>query len=399
MQRPIPLVDLASVHRAIAPELDDAWRRVVNAGRFVGGEFVDSFEAEWAAYCGTSHCVGVSDGTAAIELALRALGIGAGDEVIVPTNTFIATWEAVAAVGATPVGVDVDPATLLITADTVLAAHTPRTAAVIAVHLYGQPVDMDAINRVAGRLNLAVIEDAAQAHGATWNGRRTGGLGDIGCFSFYPSKNLGAMGDGGAVVTNRADVAARIRSLANHGRVESSPDAHVAVGSNHRLDALQAAILSVKLPHLDRWNERRRLVVERYGRALAGSEAQLVTVVPGATSVHHLAVAEVPNRSVVRRELAAAGIGTGVHYAIPCHLQPAFRHLPKVRLPVAEAAAERILSLPLSPLMDEADVDRVAANLLASLTGDEGASASVPFTPPRGSAARPAHRPLAGQVL
>ena len=203
----IPLVDLDALHAEIAAELNEAWHRVTATNHFVGGALVEKFEAEWAAYCGVSDCVGVSDGTAALKLALQALGIGPGDEVIVPANTFIATWEAVTAVGARPVAVDVDPATLLITGEAVMAAVTGRTAAVIAVHLYGQPVDMDAINKVGRRVGIAVIEDAAQAHGATWRGRRAGGLGDIGCFSFYPSKNLGALGDAGAVTTNRTDIA------------------------------------------------------------------------------------------------------------------------------------------------------------------------------------------------
>lgn len=367
MTQSIPLVDLAPLHREVADGLDTAWRAVTRSGRFVGGEFVEQFEAQWAAFCGVDHCVGVSDGTAAIELALRALGIGAGDEVIVPANTFIATWEAVAAVGATPVPVDVDPDTLLMTASAVLAAHTPRTAAAIAVHMFGQPVDMDELSRVAARLNIALIEDAAQAHGATWRGKRAGSLGDIGCFSFYPSKNLGALGDGGAVVTRRADLAARVRSLGNHGRVETSPDEHVLVGSNRRLDAIQAAFLSVKLPRLDAWNDARRGLVDRYRGHLAGTAARMVRLSPNAVSANHLLVVEVPQRSALRKALAAEGIATGIHYAIPCHLQPAFAHLPRSHLPVAEAAAERILSLPLSPHMSAADVDRVGATLVAEL--------------------------------
>ena len=252
-------------------------RRVVDGSAFIGGEAVDRFEAEWAAYCGTRHCVGLSDGTAALELALAALGIGPGDEVIVPANTFIATVEAVAAVGAVPVMIDVDPATLLMTGEAVRAACTPRTAAVIAVHLYGQPVDMDAIRAVAEPAGIAVIEDAAQAHGATWRGARAGSLGHVGCFSFYPGKNLGAFGDAGGVVTDDAELAQRIRCLANHGRPRGAAEQHVLMGQNHRLDGLQAAILSVKLRRLDAWNAARRRLAQslRRGPARAAGRARV----------------------------------------------------------------------------------------------------------------------------
>jgi dTDP-4-amino-4,6-dideoxygalactose transaminase len=359
----IPFLDLSAMHAEVGAELEEAWRRVTSTGKFIGGEFVDRFENEWAAFCGTAHCVGVSDGTAALELALRALNVGFGDDVIVPANTFIATWEAVVAVGARPVPVDVDPHTLLMNADRVAAAYTPSTAAVIAVHLYGQPVDMDAINRVAARLGIAVIEDAAQAHGATWHGVRAGGLADIGCFSFYPGKNLGAFGDAGAVVTNRLDVAERIRSLSNHGRRADAADRHIYVGGNHRLDGLQAAILSVKLGRLEQWNQARQRVARRYSEILANVAVEPVEIAPGAVSSHHLQVVQVADRDRVRRLLAVAGIATGIHYAVPCHRQAAFAEFAARQLPVAEAAAGRVLSLPMFPTMTDRQVERVGAAL------------------------------------
>ena len=224
MKAKVPFLDLAAMHADLAKELNEAWRRVSTSAKFVGGEFVDRFEESWAAYCGAKYCVGVSDGTSALELALRALGTCPGDEVIVPANTFIATWEAVIAVGARPVAVDVDPWTLLMTAEAIEVARSKRTVGVIAVHLFGQPANMDLINRTAKRAGLWVVEDAAQAHGATWRGKRVGSLADVGCFSFYPGKNLGAFGDAGAVVTNHAYVADCIRSLANHGRHANAAD-------------------------------------------------------------------------------------------------------------------------------------------------------------------------------
>lgn len=363
----VPFLDLAAMHAELRPELDEVWHRVVDGSAFIGGEAVERFEAEWAAYCGARHCVGVSDGTAALELALAALGVGPGDEVIVPANTFIATVEAVAAVGATPVLIDVDPATLLMTAEGVEAALSPRTAAVIAVHLYGQPVDMDSINAVAGAAGIAVIEDAAQAHGATWRGARAGSLGTVGCFSFYPGKNLGAFGDAGGVVTNERGLAERIRCLANHGRPRGAAERHVLMGRNHRLDGLQAAILSLKLRRLDTWNAARRTAARLYAEALRGLPMQPVAIRPGAVSSHHLAVVLAPDRDELRRQLAAEGIGTGIHYAVPCHLQPACAAYPARSLPVVEAAAGRLLSLPMHPALSQADIAKVASALARAL--------------------------------
>ncbi len=359
----VPFLDMHAMHREILRELDAAWTEIAHNARFIGGVAVQRFEQEWASYCGTEHCVGVSDGTAAIKLALDALGIGRGDEVIVPANTFIATWEAVVAVGAAPKPVDVDPQTLLMTAEGIANAIGPRTAAIIAVHLFGQPMNMDAISKVAARAGIAVIEDAAQAHGATWKGRRAGSMSTIGCFSFYPGKNLGAFGDAGAVVTNDLTLADRIRSLANHGRQANAPQRHIYPGSNHRLDALQAAVLSVKLPRLDGWNERRRRAATRYRELLAGLAIDFPSVASGAVSNFHLAVLQVPDRDRVQSNLAKEGIATGIHYAIPCHRQPAFSRFAKLSMPVAEKAASSMLSLPMFPHLSEVQMQRVATAL------------------------------------
>ena len=361
----VPFLDLAAMHADLVPAFDAAWRDVIGTSRFIGGPEVEAFEAEWAAHCGTRHCVGVSNGTVAIELALAALGIGRGDEVVVPTNTFIATAAAVVAVGATPVFADVDPATLLLTPGTIAPRLTERTVAIIAVHLYGQPADMDAINALAARRGLCVIEDAAQAHGATWRGRPAGSLSRIGCFSFYPGKNLGAFGDAGAVVTDDAALAERIRVLSNHGRSQGDPYRHDTVGGNERLDALQAAMLRVKLRSLEGWNEARRRAAALYVEELAGLPVRLVEVVPEARSSHHLAVIRSPERDALRTALADAGIGTGIHYPIPCHMQAPFRTAAQPSLPVAEQAAGEILSLPMYPHLTAAQVREVAAAIAA----------------------------------
>ena len=356
----VPFLDLAAMHAELAPAFDTAWRDVIGTSRFIGGPEVEAFEAEWAAYCGTRHCVGVSNGTTALELALAALGIGRGDEVVVPANTFIATAAAVATVGATPVFADVDPATLLLTPATIAAQLTERTAAIIPVHLYGQPADMDAINALAARRGLCVIEDAAQAHGATWRGRPAGSLSRVGCFSFYPGKNLGAFGDAGAVVTDDAALAGRIRALSNHGRSQADPYRHDTLGGNGRLDALQAAVLRVKLRSLDAWNAARRRAAALYAEELAALPVRLVEVVPEAESSHHLAVIRSPERDALRAALAEAGIGTGIHYPIPCHLQAPFRAADRPPLPVAEQAAGELLSLPMYPQLSAVQVRQVA---------------------------------------
>jgi dTDP-4-amino-4,6-dideoxygalactose transaminase len=370
----VPFLDVAAMHAEVEAELDFAWRQVSRSGRFIGGAFVERFETAWADYCGVTHCVGVASGTAALQLALEALGIGPGDEVILPANTFFATAEAVLAAGATPAFVDVDPATLLMTAAGVAAAITPRTAAVIAVHLYGQPVDMDALERVAEAAGIVVLEDAAQAHGATWRGRRAGSMSRVGCFSFYPGKNLGALGDAGAVVTNDRVLAERVRSLSNHGRPGDRQDGHyqhVRVGGTHRLDALQAALLSAKLPHLEAWNAGRRRAARLYEQALAELPLEPVRTAEGAISSHHLAVVQLSGRDNVRRHLGEDGIDTAVHYPTPCHLLPALASGSSPKLPVVERAAGRIMSLPMFPHLTDSAVARVADAIGRALTTSE----------------------------
>lgn len=353
----IPFLDLAGVHAELREELNLAWKSVLAHARFVGGPEVERFEEEFAAYCQAAACVGVANGTDALELILAAVGIGRGDEVIVPGNTFVATAEAVCAVGARPKFLDVDPETLLVIPDAVSAAITRRTVAVIGVHLFGQMVDIHQLARVADRHGVAFIEDAAQAHGARFAGSRAGSVGTAAAFSFYPGKNLGALGDGGAVVTNDPALAARVRRLANHGRSTTDRHWHDLRGRNSRLDSLQAAMLSAKLAKLDVDNARRRSVMQRYRAGLPAS-CPLVAVAPDAEPVYHLAVILTAQRALLCDALSKAGIGWGVHYPTPCHQQPAFAEFHEA-LPVVEWAAERILSLPLSPTLRNVDVARV----------------------------------------
>ncbi len=367
----IPFTDLAAMTREVRASIDDEWARLLASSRFIGGETVEQFERAWAGYCGVAHAVGVGNGTDALQLTLTALGIGAGDEVIVPANTFVASAEAVVLTGAQPRFADVSPQTLLLTPGTVEAAITPRTAAVIVVHLYGQMPDMDAISRVAGKAGLAIVEDAAQAHGATWCGRRAGSVGQAGCFSFYPGKNLGAFGDAGAVVTQNADLAVRIASLRDHGRTAGSHYRHDLVGTNSRMDALQAAVLTAKLARLDAWTQARRSVAARYRSALASGPAPLVEEAPGARGVYHLAVTRVAERARVQWRLAEKGIETGVHYPQPCHRQAAYERFATTPLPVAEAAARQVLSLPMFPHMTDEQVARVCDEVRQALTAKE----------------------------
>jgi len=358
----VPFLDVAGVTGLVAEELTLAWKAVTTHGRFVAGPEVELFEAEFSGYCGVASCVGVGNGTDALELIFAALGIGDGDEVIVPGNTFVATAEAVCRAGARPRFVDVLPDTLEVDPDAVAAAVGPRTAAVVAVHMFGQPADVDRLRAVTDRHGLALVEDAAQAHGARFAGRRTGGLGQAAAFSFYPGKNLGALGDGGAVVSDDAALTARIRSLANHGRSATGWHEHDLLGRNSRLDTLQAAVLSAKLRHLDAHNAARRALMRRYRAGLPAGCVPLA-VHPLAEPVHHLAVVQVPDRDVVTAALDAAGIGWGLHYPVPCHRQPAFAGFADAPLPVVEKAAGRILSLPMSPTLAAASVDRVCAVL------------------------------------
>ncbi len=361
---PVPFLDLGALHDEVRNELDEAWRDITDASAFVGGPWLTRFEQEFADYCGTRYCVGVANGTDALILALRAAGIGPGQEVVLPANTFIATAEAVLAVGADPVFTDVDPDTLLMTGAHLEAALTPRTAAVLPVHLYGQPVNMDDIGDVARHYNLLVVEDAAQAHGATWHGRRAGGFGRLAAFSFYPGKNLGALGDGGAVVTDDEELARLVRSIGAHGAAAGLRYVHQVIGTNSRLDGLQGALLSVKLRHLDTWNARRARIARAYDERLERHpEVTPVRIAPGASSSYHLYVVRIAGRNHVQAELAARGIETGIHYPIPCHLQQPYRQFARGPLPVAELAANEILSLPMGPHMTPAHVDRVCEAL------------------------------------
>jgi dTDP-4-amino-4,6-dideoxygalactose transaminase len=359
----IPFADLGSMTQEIRSEIDAAWSRILESGRFIGGPEVERFEEEWAAYCGTDHAIGVANGTDALQLTLRALDIGAGDEVVVPTNTFVATAEAVVLAGATPRFADVDAATLLMTPATLEAAVTSRTKAVIVVHLFGQMADLDALTSAARSAGLVLIEDAAQAQGATWRSAPAGSVGRAGCFSFYPGKNLGAFGDAGAVVTSDSSIAAAISSMRDHGRRVGSHYDHDRLGTNSRLDAIQAAVLTAKLSRLDSWTKARRLLVERYRDQLAESALSLVAENSFSEGAHHLAVARVPDRDRVRDELAAGGIDTGVHYPVPCHLLDPYRRFATGSLPVAEQAAREIVSLPIFPHMQLEQVDRVCAEL------------------------------------
>lgn len=363
----IPLVDLQAQYATIRTEVDAAIQRVLQSAAFTLGREVAEFEDAFAAYCGSAHAVGVGSGTAALHLALIACGVGPGDEVITSTHTFIATAEAISYTGARPVVVDIDPGSYNLDVEQVAAALSPNTKAVIAVHLYGNPVDLDALLALTRRHGAALIEDAAQAHGATYKGRRVGTFGTAGCFSFYPGKNLGAYGDGGMVVSDDAALAARVRMLRDHGR--RGKYLHETLGYGERLDALQAAVLHVKLGHLDAWNAQRRDAVRRYCQLLAGSPAVLPAAPTDAEPAHHLFVVRVAERDRVLERLHAAGIGAGVHYPIPVHLQPAYASLGyrAGRFPHAERAAREVLSLPLYPEITDAQLQEVVAALQASL--------------------------------
>lgn len=346
---------------ALLAELLEVTERVAAAGAFTGGAEVEAFEAEFAAYCGARHAVGVSSGTEAITLAMKGLGIGPGDEVIVPANSFIATAEGVSLAGATPVPVDVDPETHLITAAHVEAALTERTACVIPVHLMGSTVDMDPILEVARRAGIKVVEDTAQAHGAFYRGRRVGSIGDVGCFSFYPTKNLGAWGDGGGIVTDDAEVADRVRLLRSHG--EQPRYHHRVVGSTARLDALQAALLRVKLRRLDERNDDRRRLGAALHDALAGTAVELPSAAsPEGDHVYHLFVVRSAERDALRAHLEAHAVGSAVHYPFAIHRTEAYADLGMGpgSLPVAERLTEQICTLPLFPTMSDDDVSRIA---------------------------------------
>jgi dTDP-4-amino-4,6-dideoxygalactose transaminase len=367
----VPFTDLYAMTREIRAAVDEGWNRLLEGSQFIGGEAVEKFEQAWAGYCGAGHAVGVGNGTDALQLTLMALGIAPGDEVIVPANTFVASAEAVVLAGAAPRFADVSPRTLLLTSDDLEAAITPRTRAVIVVHLYGQMPDMDALCRTADRAGVYIIEDAAQAHGASWRSRRAGSIGHAGCFSFYPGKNLGAFGDAGAVVTADADLAKRIRSLRDHGRLTGSHYRHEFIGLNSRLDALQAVVLTAKLGRLDAWNDARRSVAAQYRAAFESGPIRMVEDEPGASGVYHLAVARVADRARVQQQLTAMGIQTGIHYPIPCHQQAPYQRFAAGPLPVTEAAAAEVLSLPMFPHLDSDQVARVCDAVAEAVTAKE----------------------------
>ncbi len=356
----VPFVDLSAQLEPIREQVEEAIARVLDTSQFVLGPDMRAFEQEFAAYCGVEHAVGVDNGTAALELSLRAFGIGPGDEVITTANTFISTALAISHVGATPVFVDVDPETYTMSIPHLEAAITERTRAVIPVHLYGQAADMDPILGLAREHNLTVIEDACQAHGARYKGRPVGGLGDAAAFSFYPSKNLGAFGDGGIVTTNRAEVAEAIRKLRNIGQADKNR--HEVLGHNHRLDTMQAAILRVKLPHLDAWNASRRRLAGLYAEALADSGVVIPTVMPGNVHVWHLYVIRTRQRDSLREFLAERGIATGIHYPVPIHLQPAYQQLGYRQgdFPISEQLAGEIVSLPMYAELTPGAIEHVA---------------------------------------
>ncbi len=363
--KPIPLVDLHAQYERIKPEMDAALQRVLDSNQFILGPEVAAFEEAFAGYCDVRNTIGVASGTAALFLALRACGVGPGDEVITTAMTFVATCGAIRQVGARPVLVDIDPRTYNINPARIERAITPRTRAIMPVHLHGQPADMDPILAIARDHGLRVIEDAAQAHGAIYKGRKAGSMGDAAIFSFYPGKNLGAYGDAGAVVTNDDAIAARVRVARDHGRTGKYE--HEVEGFNERMDGIQGAVLRTKLPHLDDWNQARRAHASRYRELLGDLDVVLPHEVADVRSVYHIFALRIERRDEILAALRAQGIGAGVHYPIPIHLQPTFASLGYVpgSFPVAEEAAHQFLSLPLFPELTEEQIQRVAGALSA----------------------------------
>ena len=362
----IPYADLRTQYRSIKPEIDAAVLRVLDTSQFILGEEVAAFEREFAAYCEAGEAIGVNSGTSALHLALLAAGIGPGDEVITVPFTFVATVAAIVYAGATPVFVDIDPETYNMAPAEIERAITPRTKAIMPVHLYGHPADMDPILDIARRRNVIVIEDAAQAHGSAYKGRRCGSMGTMAAFSFYPGKNLGAYGEGGAVVTSDPDLAKRIRVMRSWG--EERRYEHTVKGFNYRMDGIQGAILRVKLRHLEAWTEARRARAADYGRAFAGTGIPIPVEAPQCRHVYHVYAVRLSHRDATRAALQEAGIQTGVHYPIPVHLQPAHADLGYTRgdFPVSEEVASKVLSLPLFPEMTAEQAQQVAAAVLAA---------------------------------
>ncbi|MEQ1762780.1 MAG: DegT/DnrJ/EryC1/StrS family aminotransferase [Pyrinomonadaceae bacterium] len=368
----VPFVDLKAQYAAIKDELDAAITKAVSETAFISGRYAAGFESQFAKYIGTDHCVAVANGTDAIEIGLRAIGVEPGDEVLVPANTFIATAEGVSNIGATPVFVDVDAASYTIDPQAIEAKMTPRTKAIIPVHLYGLPAEMDAIVSIAERHGLKILEDCAQAHGSTYKGKTVGTFGDAATFSFYPSKNLGAFGDAGAIVSGDKAVADRARLIANHGQFEKNR--HTIVGRNSRMDGIQAAVLSVKLPHLDGWLERRRTRAELYNKLLS-SRLPVPTAPEYSRHTFHLYVTRVRERERVVEKLTAAGIETGLHYPTAIPFMEAYAHLGHTPsdFPVAYQQMSEIVSLPMYAELSDEMVEYVCENLLAALLNQAAA--------------------------
>lgn len=359
----VPFLDLKAQYQSIKPEIDAAIARVLESSQFVLGAEVAGFEQEFAAYCGVAECIALNSGTSALHLALLAAGVGPDDDVITVPFTFVASVAAILYAGARPRLVDIEPRSFNMNPAAIEAAITSRTKAILPVHLYGQPADMDPILEVAKRNNLVVIEDAAQAHGAKYKGRPVGSLGDIACFSFYPTKNLGAYGEGGAVTTNNAEYARRIRMLRDWGQDRKYH--HVLRGFNYRMEGLQGAILRVKLRHLDHWTEARRAAASKYNRSLADCGITLPTEMPWARHVYHVYTLRTEDRDALQAALQTEGIQTAVHYALPAHLQPAYANLGYSRgvFPQSENAAKEVLSLPMYPEITDTQIRKVAQAL------------------------------------
>ncbi len=365
----VPFLELGEAYREVQAELEPAILISLRSGWYIGGQDVEDFEKEYASFTEARYCVGVANGLDALHLALVAMGIGAGDEVIVPTNTFVATWLAVSQSEAIPMPVEPVEFTYNLDPGKVEAAITPRTKAILPVHLYGQPVDLDPILALARKHGLRVLEDAAQAHGARYKGKRIGGHGDVVAWSFYPGKNLGALGDGGAITTNDPELADRVRVLRNYGsRVKYVNEVK---GWNSRLDPVQAVVLRVKLRYLDEWNARRTAIAARYTAELAGTGLVLPTVPEWADPIWHQYVVQYAERDILQKDLKEAGIGTQIHYPIPPHLQMAYRDAgySRGRFPIAESMANRLLSLPMGPQLDVASVTAVIEALKATAHG------------------------------
>jgi len=360
----VPYLDLRAQYRPLSSDLLRALEEVCESTGFAQGQATADFETKFATYCGVDHCVSLNSGTSALHLALRCLDVGPGDEVVTVSMTFIATAWAISYVGATPVFVDINPVRRTLDTDRLEAAITPRTKAIIPVHLYGMPAEMDRIMAIADRHGVPVIEDAAQAHGARYRGKRVGQFGQIACFSFYPSKNLGAYGEGGALITNDASIAQRARSLRDHA--QSQKYLHEEIGYNYRMDTFQGAVLAIKLKHLDEWNKARIDCARQYTELLKGSSYKVPADISDSECVWHCYVIETAERNRVRSGLQDVGIQSAVHYPVPIHLQKAYAHLNYRTgdLPVTEALCERCLSLPIYPELSKEKISRVASVLL-----------------------------------